>query len=93
MANPVFSARNPRTGVHDYQCEHTTSAELDEIVKRLRGTQPAWAALSVSARLKALEDFVSAIERRQDKVLQALKTDTGRVRIAQLEFSALSTLR
>jgi acyl-CoA reductase-like NAD-dependent aldehyde dehydrogenase len=89
MANPVFSARNPRTGVHDYQCEHTTSAELDEIVKRLRGTQPGWAALSVEQRLKHLEDFVSAVERRQDKVIEALRTDTGRARIAQLEFNAL----
>ncbi|MBL8642666.1 MAG: aldehyde dehydrogenase family protein [Rhodospirillaceae bacterium] len=89
MANPVFSARNPRTGVHDYQCEHTTSAEIDDIVKRLRTTQPAWAALSVAERLKALEDFVAAVERRQDKVLAALKADTGRSRIAQLECGAL----
>jgi acyl-CoA reductase-like NAD-dependent aldehyde dehydrogenase len=88
----VFSARNPRTGVHDYQCEHTTSAELDEIVKRLRKTQPVWAALSVEERLKALQDFVSAIEKRGEHVLKALKADTGRVRIAQLEFHALRSV-
>ncbi|MBL8628322.1 MAG: aldehyde dehydrogenase family protein [Rhodospirillaceae bacterium] len=92
MANPVFSARNPRTGVHDYQCEHTTSAELDEIVKRLRKTQPVWAALKVEERFKALQDFVSAVEKNGEKVLAALKADTGRVRIAQLEFHALRSV-
>ncbi len=92
MASPVFSARNPRTGVHDYQCEHTTSAELDEIVKRLRKSQPVWAALSVEERLKALQDFVSAVEKRGDHVLKALTADTGRVRIAQLEFHALRSV-
>jgi len=92
MAIPVFSARNPRTGVHDYQCEHTTSAELDQIVKRLRTTQPAWAALSVDERIAALEQFVAAVERHKDKVLAALKADTGRVRIAHLEYGALASV-
>jgi succinate-semialdehyde dehydrogenase/glutarate-semialdehyde dehydrogenase len=89
MANPVFSARNPRTGVHDYQSEHTTAAQIDDIVKRLRSHQPAWAALSVEARLIALAQFVAAIERNQDELFQALKADTGRTRIARLEMGAL----
>jgi len=90
MATPVFSARNPRTGVHDYQCEHTTASELDDIVRRLRLSQPTWAALSVEQRLAALDQFIAAVERHKDAIISALKTDTGRVRIAQLEFGALA---
>jgi acyl-CoA reductase-like NAD-dependent aldehyde dehydrogenase len=90
MATPVFSARNPRTGVHDYQCEHTTASELDDIVRRLRASQPAWAALPVEERLAVLERFVAAVERHKDALFAALKTDTGRVRIARLEVDALA---
>ncbi len=89
MAAPVFSARNPRTGVHDYQCEHTTAAELDDIVKRLRVNQPAWAALTLERRLDALDQFIAAVERHKGDIFSALKTDTGRVRIANLELGAL----
>jgi succinate-semialdehyde dehydrogenase/glutarate-semialdehyde dehydrogenase len=89
MATPVFSARNPRTGVHDYQCEHTTASELDDIVRRLRVSQPVWAALPLEQRLSALDQFVAALERHKDAILSALKTDTGRMRIAQLEVGAL----
>lgn len=92
MATPVFSARNPRTGVHDYQCEHTTASELDDIVKRLRVKQPAWAALSVEERIAALEQFVAALDRHKDAIFNALKTDTGRVRIAKLETGAMGSV-
>ncbi|MDX2143157.1 MAG: aldehyde dehydrogenase family protein [Rhodospirillaceae bacterium] len=90
MATPVFSARNPRTGVYDYQCEHTAAAELDVMCRRLRANQPAWAALSVDRRLAALGDFIAAIDRHKDELFNALKIDTGRVRIARLEIAALA---
>lgn len=90
MVIPVFSARNPRTGVHDYQCEHTTASELDTIIKRLRANQPGWAALSVDQRLSAMEQFIATVERHKVEIFNALKTDTGRIRIAQLETGALA---
>ncbi|MDX2223710.1 MAG: aldehyde dehydrogenase family protein [Rhodospirillaceae bacterium] len=92
MALPVFSARNPRTGVFDYQCEQATIADLDETCRRLRAGQPAWAALGVEGRLAALSDFAAAVDRHKEKLFEALKTDTGRVRIARLETGAIGPL-
>jgi acyl-CoA reductase-like NAD-dependent aldehyde dehydrogenase len=89
MATPVFSARNPRTGVYDYQCEHTAAADLDVICQRLRARQPSWAARSLDQRLAAMTELMVAIDRHKDELFAALKADTGRARITQLEIGAL----
>ena len=92
MALPVFSARNPRSGVFDFQCEQATIADLDEAAKKLRANQPAWSALGVDGRIDVLNAFVAAFEQAKEKVFEALKADTGRIRIARLETGAIAGL-
>lgn len=89
-----MKVRNPRTGEYDYEIAPLNVAALETRIAELRAAQPAWAALPVEERARALEDFAAAIERHGDAIADALTIDTGRAAISRVEVNvAAATLR
>lgn len=81
----VISVRNPYTGEHDYEFTQATAEEIKGICARLRQNQPEWEALGLEGRIAVMDKLKDAMAERFDALYQAVKTDTGRSEIAQLE--------
>jgi succinate-semialdehyde dehydrogenase/glutarate-semialdehyde dehydrogenase len=88
MSNTI-AVRNPWTGAIDLQLEEPSAQWLSDECTRLRTNQTEWAALSVTARVKALSQFGQAMADHRDAIIASLEEDTGRTRIAQIEFELL----
>lgn len=89
MADTV-AVRNPYTGKHDYSYREPDSAQLAGAEQRLRANQPAWAALPLAERIRALQTFADSIIRHRDALITALTTDTGRSQVPVMEIDALA---
>lgn len=91
MALPsrTLAVANPRTGVSDYQIEPLDAAGVTALATRLRAAQPAWAALSLDARLAALQAFASALAINAAAITAALTLDTGRRTISGVELEGV----
>ena len=88
-----MTARNPRTGEHDYAFEPAAPADVRAHADRLRRSQPAWAALGIDGRADALRRLRDALRDRQSDLAAALAADTGRRWITHLVVQgALATL-
>lgn len=85
----TLQIRNPRTGNNDYV---VTPLERDELAARclqLRAGQPAWLALGVEGRVKAMLALCDAVDRHFDAILKALCADTGRYEMSVAEIEGL----
>ena len=89
MSARILTARNPRTGMHDYPFTIHGAGEVAEEVTKARAAQGSWAALGISGRQSALEAFAAALSAREPALQAALETDTGRRRISRLEIQAV----
>ena len=81
----VISVRNPYTGENDYEFKQATPEEIKGLCARLRQNQPEWEALGLEGRIAVLDKLKDAMVERYDALYEAVKTDTGRSEIAQLE--------
>lgn len=81
----ILKIKNPRTGQHDYEIMPPEPKEIASIARRLRKAQPAWNAMGVGARGKALMKFGEAIKRHREDMIACLANDTGRHRISMVE--------
>lgn len=84
MGRPM-KARNPRTGVLDYEFTAADEADVAEGCAALRLAQPTWAARPLEERFEILERFADAVERHQADIASALSADTGRWLLAASE--------
>jgi acyl-CoA reductase-like NAD-dependent aldehyde dehydrogenase len=80
-----LTARNPRTGAHDFTFTAMDAAEVQASVAGLRAGLAEWTVLSIEDRAGALLGLADALGRKADSIASALEADTGRRRIAQLE--------
>lgn len=85
-----LTARNPRTGAHDYAFDAADAADVAAVAARLRAAQKDWGALALEARCAALEAFRQAILRHAGPIAAALEVDTGRRRIAGMEVAGVA---
>jgi acyl-CoA reductase-like NAD-dependent aldehyde dehydrogenase len=85
----TLAVANPRTGVSDYLIEPLDAAAVSALATRLRAAQPAWAALSLDARLAALQVFASALANNAAAITSALTLDTGRRTISGVELDGV----
>jgi succinate-semialdehyde dehydrogenase / glutarate-semialdehyde dehydrogenase len=81
-----LSARNPRTGEHDFQFESPSQAQLVAMCTRARAAQVAWSAVCVDQRVSALQQFANLMAAERETLHAALSIDTGRHRLAHLEI-------
>ena len=90
----MLDVRNPRTGAVDHRIRPVQRAELREIAAAARRAQPTWEACGFDGRAVRLRGLADRLERDGEAVIQALSTDTGRLRIARLEVAgAVASLR
>lgn len=84
-----FTARNPRTGIHDWRGQALDPPEVSEVAARLRAVQPAWEGRGAASRLEVLRAFGQSLRRHAEPIGAALEIDTGRRRIARLEIDSV----
>jgi succinate-semialdehyde dehydrogenase / glutarate-semialdehyde dehydrogenase len=86
MQHPV---RNPRTGENDYSFEILNKKEISTISNRLKDNQMRWNTEGVAFRIKALQDWKTALANYQEAIIEALTIDTGRRSESVLEMQIL----
>jgi acyl-CoA reductase-like NAD-dependent aldehyde dehydrogenase len=87
--NDTIAVRNPYTGERDYSFNEPAADEVAATCRRLRGNQPAWAAMPIARRIAALQEFGAAIGRHSEALIAALTTDTGRYPVSVVEVHGL----
>lgn len=85
----TLEIRNPRTGANDYAIMPLSREELGVRCGELRAAQPAWLALGIDGRVKAMLELCAAVDRHYDAILQALCADTGRYEWSVNEIEGL----
>lgn len=80
---------DPHSGTVDPPIAITSLDELDSCCRELRAAQSAWQALGLEGRINALQALSDALAAQNGELLQALRRDTGRERIASVEIGAL----
>lgn len=60
------------------EVETSSEQEIQEAVEKAREAQPKWAALSQSQRNKAVESFMSVLEKHTDELIEAVSTEMGK---------------
>ncbi len=86
-----FTARNPRTGDHDWRGQALDPPEVAEVAARLRAAQVAWEGRGAASRLEVLRAFGQSLRRHAGPIGAAVEADTGRRRIARLEIDSVVT--
>jgi acyl-CoA reductase-like NAD-dependent aldehyde dehydrogenase len=86
----LLDVRNPRTGENDYRIAAAGAETVAAAAQRLRAAQPAWAARPLDERLSVLDDWVAAVSRHRDGLLEALVADTGRHFVSSAEIAGLA---
>lgn len=85
----TLPVRNPRTGRFDHQLPVDAPADIARHASALRAHADAWEAVGAKARGVVLMQWHAALSAREDAILDALATDTGRLRESRLELSAV----
>ena len=80
-----MKARNPLTGIEDYDFAPSTRAEIAAEAARLRAMQRGWEALGPEGRASVLLRLADAVEAAAAAIAGALAIDTGRQTIAAIE--------
>jgi len=90
MNNPM-QIRNPRTGQYDYEIFPLTNQELKEKTITMRNAQLEWSELRIDLRINALQAWKAAVEENKEELIEALGTDTGRMRETLLEVNFIAS--
>ena len=85
----TLTARDPRTGAHDFTFSATSPEEMTKTAERMRVAQKDWAGLPISERAARLERFADALHAHRPAISTALEIDTGRRRIAGIEVDGV----
>ncbi len=85
----VHQIRNPWSGETDFRFEQVSTAEAQSVCRQLKARQPAWASSELHIRLKHLRALADALRAEQNEIVAALIEDTGRERLAHIEFELL----
>jgi len=89
-----MKARNPRTGMEDFEFAAASAGEVAMEAERLRAGQPVWTAKAPEERAALLLRWADAIESAAYEIGEALTVDTGRRYLAHREVAgAISNIR
>jgi acyl-CoA reductase-like NAD-dependent aldehyde dehydrogenase len=81
--------RNPWSGALDFRFTQLEAEDAAHACDELNTTQKAWAGRTLEERLGVLAEFSDALHAEREEIVAALIEDTGRERIARLEFDLL----
>ena len=85
-----MQVRNPRTGQYDYQFPDLSATDIANYCQLLRSKQINWQALSIEARIDALQEWKKAVNVHKEALIHALATDTGRIHETRLEVDLVA---
>ena len=85
----TLTARNPRTGAHDFTFAAVSPEEMAKTAERMRAAQKDWAGLPLSERAAQLDRFANALHAHRPAISARLEIDTGRRRIAGIEVDGV----
>ncbi|MFT3816853.1 MAG: aldehyde dehydrogenase family protein [Rubrivivax sp.] len=85
----VMKARNPRSGVLDYEFEAADAAAVKRCTDAARKAQLRWFDGGLEQRVEALRAWADVLEHEGQAVVAALSVDTGRHRISHEELGAV----
>ncbi|WP_405228809.1 aldehyde dehydrogenase family protein [Lentisalinibacter sediminis] len=86
----LLDVRNPRTGERDYRIAAADAGTVAAAAARLRSGQAAWAARPLEERVGVLDEWVAAVDRRRQELLDALVADTGRYFVSVAEIGGVA---
>jgi acyl-CoA reductase-like NAD-dependent aldehyde dehydrogenase len=84
-----LDARNPRSGEIDYQFYTPSAQDIADTAARLKSNQTEWLSSGVDYRISVLRKWQAALEVERENIVAALAIDTGRLKLASIEFYAL----
>jgi acyl-CoA reductase-like NAD-dependent aldehyde dehydrogenase len=73
-----FDVINPATGTPVGRCPDASREQLEQAVAAARAAQPAWAALSFTARRAALGQLAAAIRNHRDELATLITSEQGK---------------
>jgi acyl-CoA reductase-like NAD-dependent aldehyde dehydrogenase len=81
---------NPANGTLIRELPDTPGPEIELAYERARAAQPAWAALPVKQRIKAIRKFLQQVAARKDELARTLTREMGKpIRQSHNELNAL----
>src|SRR6056297_3366833 len=86
----LLDVRNPRTGEYDYRIAAADAGAVATAAARLRAGQPRWAARPLEDRIGVLGQWVDALSRHRQELLDALVGDTGRYFVSMAEIGGVA---
>jgi len=84
-----LDVRNPRNGMIDATIDAADESGVASAVERLRRAQLEWVRLDLTDRSRRLEALADTLHQSRADILSALKIDTGRLRIAEMELAGV----
>lgn len=84
-----LQARDPRTGVNDFEFEATSRADIERTASHLRTAGQGWQALGMDGRMAKLGELSDALTQHHDAIASRLSVDTGRRAIAGREVDGV----
>jgi acyl-CoA reductase-like NAD-dependent aldehyde dehydrogenase len=84
----TIKARNPRTGLEDYEFTPPREEEIATRCDGLRRAQPQWWMAGMDHRIAVLHRFADVLETHNEPIVAALAVDTGRMAISAGELAA-----
>lgn len=86
----IIKARNPRSGVEDYEFTANTRNEVAAQASKLREAQIGWEQMGAEARAAVLVRFADVIDAAAPSIAGALSVDTGRKSVSWIEVQGAS---
>lgn len=87
----VLAVTSPSTGAKLPDLEATNLAAIDEVVRRARAAQTAWAALDVEARVRAVSKVKKRIVERAEAIAKLIHDEVGKPEIEALLGEVLAS--
>lgn len=75
---PVFTSINPATGAIIWEGAAATTSDVDAAMSAARAAFPAWAGLSVEARLAYLQRFRGIVEKNKQVLAECVSKEMGK---------------
>lgn len=81
--------RNPRNGKFDYFITPATGEQIANKSTNLRAAQIEWQLSGIEKRIEAMQQWKKAILSDQEKLIQTLANDTGRLIESRIEIDSV----
>lgn len=75
---PIWTTRNPATGLVNWQENTTSLAEVDIAIKAARAAFTSWSQTTIEARSQILQTYATLLQDEQTKLAETIAEETGK---------------